>query len=213
MSKDNLAGELRAVCVLDPAIDRILTPIDKYAQTREPSLVRALPGQYLRWCVLQPLSVDDYMVVEGMPTPALKLRTAFMYSVQAIENWDGPGISLRPTRRIRSSDGSEHVIWSAEEMALIFARVGAAFIFEIGTVAYERAIQGNFQSGGVSYTLPLSSSEGLGRIARQLAEREALSSGTTPNERSQQSSTMTLQPSSAAACAAPAASGATAPAV
>lgn|SRR5574341_1064216 len=185
MAADDLISPLRAVCVLDPAIDRVLTPIDRYAETREPELVRELPGHRARWAMLEPLSVGDFMIVDGYPTAPMKLRRAFVYACRLIENFERPGEPLHPTRMVvNPEDGRERAVWTPEEEAAIFRRLGADFVYELGGLAYERATAGNFWGGSVSYTLPQSSVDGLARIARLLAARERALVGIQSSERS-----------------------------
>lgn len=181
---DDLVTPLRAVCVLDPAIDRIATAVERYAETRDPSLVVELPGRYALWCTLEPLSVPDFAAVDGAPTPSAKLLQAFRLSVRAIENFAGPGLALRPTLPRRMQGGAESTMWSDDELASVQRRVGMKFIYEIGALAYERAIEGNGWGGGVTYTLPQSSVQGLEQIARLLAAHERKSASIRSSERS-----------------------------
>jgi hypothetical protein len=176
MGQDDLISPLRAVSVLDPAIDRVATPINEYAETRDPDLVRLLPGARARWAVLEPLSMTDFAIIDGYSTSPLKLRGAFAHAVRSIEAFDGHE-RMNPSRMIRDEDGRERAVWSNAEMALIHTRLGGAFWYELGALAYERATAGNFWGGSASFTLPPSSEEGLERIKRQLAARAKVIAG------------------------------------
>ncbi len=209
---DSLVDPLRAVSVLDPAIDRVASRVVEYSETRDPALIVELPGARAFWCVVHPLSVAEFASVDSLPTGPTKLVQAFRLAVAAIENAGGPGIAMRPSRSHPREDGVDRPMWSDRDLAHVFHMLGAQFIYEIGQLAYERAIQGNGWSGSVSYTLPQSSLTGLAAIARQLAARERESASTARNASSASGPTPTPPRSSDAPTAADAPSGAAAPA-
>jgi hypothetical protein len=191
MFTDNPVETLRVVCVLDPAIDRAETPLTRYTETRDETLVRLLPGSLAFWCQLRPLDIGDFAAVDSTPTGPTKLIQAFRLACEGIENFEGPSLALRPSKMRGGGDGKERPIWGDAELERVYRRLGMAFVYEIGQVAYERATQGNGWGGSVCYTLPLSSVEGLGRIARQLAALARETAGTPSSEKSASDSTPT----------------------
>lgn len=203
---DDLVSPLRAVCVLDPALDRLAMDVARYAETRDPALVRELPGRRARWVILDPLSVGDFVIADGYPATSMKVRAAFRYAVREIHAFDGSE-RLHPKRLVVGEDGRERAVWTDEELDRIFHVLGAAFLYEIGSLAYERAVSGNFWGGSVPYTLPPSSAQGLTLIARLLAAQSQASAGTPSSAASASRSTPRSGASSDVDTAAPAASG------
>lgn len=189
MSIDNPAAPLRAVCVFDPAIDFELTPLRIYGETRAAELVAIVPGAHARWTTLRPLSVAEFMTADSMPSAPAKLLGAFRLACTEVENFTAPGESLFPTKSHRSPDGSERKVWSDADLQRLADApgLGLAFIYEMGGVAYERALQGNALSGSVYFTLPPSSELVLMRIERLHAARTQKTDGTRSNEGSARS--------------------------
>lgn len=168
---DDLISPLRAVCVLDPAIDRASSDMMRYARERDAGLIRELPGKRALWCTLRAFTVQDVMVIDGAPSAPMKARLAFYLGVVSIENWDGdkklcPGGDEHVMRR-----GRPLQVWSDAELDMIAARCGMQFLYELGHLAFERALAGNGWSGSALYTLPQSSVDGLVKIDRRLAEQ------------------------------------------
>lgn len=188
---DDLISPIRAVCVLDPGIDRAETPVHLYAETRAAGLVVPIPGAHLRWATMRPLTVGDFVAVDSMPTNPAKLLQAFRLSCESVENFSGPGVSLKPTKPHRLPDGRERMIWGDDDLQRLASELGLGFIYELGQVAYERAVAGNGWSGSVSYMLPQSSVHALALIELRLAEQNKANDGTRSSERSAESSTPT----------------------
>jgi hypothetical protein len=212
MAQDDLVSPLRVVSVLDPALDRVAMDVALYAETRDPALVRELPGQRARWVTLQPLTGSDALIVDCYSEQALKLKTAFVYSVACIENFERPTEHLRPTRVIATAGGGERFVWTDAEWESIFRVLNMKFVYEMGLLAIDRAFSKNFGGGCDFYTQPPFLSDELARIGRQLAARARRSAGTPSSAKSAPSSTTSSSPSSAAATAANAASGSAGPA-
>lgn len=175
---DDLVSPLRAVSVLDPAIDLSVTPVEVYAVSRAPDLVTLLPGMVAKWATLRPLSVGDFVAVESMPTSSMRGMQAFRLACSGVENLPASGTGLYPTKPHRLPNGTERMVWGDEELQRLSDALGMRWIIELGQVAYERADQGNALSGGGSFTLPLSSLHELRRIVHLHAARTAASDGT-----------------------------------
>lgn len=183
MDTDNLAAPLRAVCVFDPAIDLDVTPTALYAETRAPGLVTTRPGAHARWCVLRPLSVGDFIACDSMATPSVKVMQAFRLACERIENFAAPGVALEPRKPHRLPDGRERMIWGDEELQRVADQLGMAYIYELGNLAFERAVSGNALSGSGSYTLPPSSVLALERMLRLHAAQSPQTDGTLSSAR------------------------------
>lgn len=184
---DDLVSPIRAVCVLDPGIDRAETPVHLYAETRAAALVVPLPGAHLRWATMRPLTVGDFVAVDSMPTSPSKLLQAFRLSCEGVENFAAPGVALKPTKPHRMPDGRERMIWGDDDLQRLASELGLGFVYELGGVAYERAVAGNGWSGSVSYTLPQSSVHALALIELRLAEQSHGDGGTHSSEKSAES--------------------------
>ena len=189
MSADNPARPLRAVCVFDPAIDFDETPLRVYGETRAAELVTLRAGAHARWATLRPLDTAEFITADAAPSAGAKLLGAFRLACTEIENVVEPGISLFPTKSHRSPDGSERKVCSDSDLQRVADTpgLGLAFIYEMGGIAYERALQGNALSGSVFFTLPPSSELVLMRIERQHAARAQTTDGTRSNEGSARS--------------------------
>lgn len=214
--KDDLVSPLRAVCVLDPALDRAAMgeSFERYVLERDPDLVRALPGQHPRWAILRPLDPGEAATAEAQPGFTLGGQVsyacalaAFRLSCVRVENATAPGVALLPTGPSRRVDGQEAAVWSDEDLRTLTRELGGDFVHELGQLAYQRARAGKWWSGGVGYTLPRSSTHGLEQIARLLAARERASASTGSSERSAGASQNATPPSSDAGTAAAATAG------
>jgi hypothetical protein len=185
---DDLVSPLRAVSVMDPALDRASMDVERYAETRDPSLVREMPGRLARWAELEPLTFDQLAGVDSLPAPAAKLMQAFRLSCRGVHNLMAAGVAARPTEMVRQ--GQRDVpMWTSQDLQLIARELGAAYVYEIGTVAYERAVQGKAFGGSACYTLPQSSVHGLVQIARRLAAHASTTGGTISSAPSAPAST------------------------
>lgn len=214
---DDLVSELRAVCVMDDAIDRGESKVARYAETRDLSELTFLPGKAPLVFVLRPLSVMDFAACDALPSGETSLLRAFMVSVQRIEGLGtAPGgeliraadLAWVPTTRADDGSGGHRLVVSAAEVDLLGAALGVDWLYEIGSVAYERARLGKRLGGGAgSYTLPPSSALELSRIARQLAEQLEERRRTASNEGSATGSPPSSPPPSDAPTGAPAPAG------
>lgn len=184
MFVDPLVEPLRAVCVLDPAIDRGQTSMRDYVETRNPALIVELPGQSALWCIVRPLSVVDFGAIDSLGTEGAKLMRAFAVAVERIENFQAPGVAYEPTQRYVAADGRERAMWGQDELQRVANKCGVKFLYEIGLLAYQRALSGNGWSGSVRYMLPQSSEHELALIERLRAERARVTSGTSSSAKS-----------------------------
>lgn len=210
MELDDLVAPLRLVSVLDPAIDRAATDVQKYAETRDLSLVKTLPGSTARIYTVRALDVYDFSSAD-VGTATARLIRCFVLALEQIENWPVPGHVWTPSRRMDNGQGGDRVVMSDSELKALYHRLGARVIYEIAGVIYTRALEGNGQGGGVRYTLPPSSVEGLEEIARRLAEQARTSAGTTNSDASSSANqTPSVKASAAGTAADAAASGGTA---
>jgi len=165
---------------MDDAIDRTESKVAEYGRTRDLSCLVFEAGKTPIVFVLRPLSVVEFASCDACPTPASALLRAFMTSVQSIEGIGASpdGNLIRnarlvwvPTTRVDDGAGGQRYTVSEAEVNVLGAALGVDWLYEIGTVAYERAKLGKRIGGGVgSYTLPQSSAQELARIARRLAE-------------------------------------------
>lgn len=203
---DDLISPLKAVCVLDPAIDWTVSDVTSYVESRDLGRIQAKPGMTLTIAVLRALTVADFAQLDSLGSSQAKLLQAFRLACTAIENFRGPGTeALKPMTPIKRGRG-DLLVWGDDELEEVARRFGVRFIYELGNVAFERAVQGNAWGGGVSYTLPQSSVEGLGRIRFLSVESSPPEPGTSSSEAPLGSSTPTPGASSGAAGAASAAS-------
>lgn len=108
----------------DAAIDRAETPEWDYRTTRDPGLVRALPGQALTWFTLRPIPGDTAMHCRSFASPIAE-RVAFALACTACSDetlgpgdWTGEGIGRR-----------------VKEEALL--RLPDQLVMELGRVALE----------------------------------------------------------------------------
>lgn len=188
MFTDDLVSPLRVVSLRDEAIDWFamtregVTPRD-YAASRDQAAVRVLPGAHARWFTLLPLDTPTVGMVEECANDAAKLVRAFRYAVASVENFEGPGVALRPTLTIPWVNGTTRTIWNDAEIERLanFAG-GQRTIYEMGELAYERALEGNGRSGGALFTPPRYLEPVLERIERQLAEQARALAGTRSSE-------------------------------
>lgn len=188
--QDSLVGPLRVVSVLDPAIDLDATVVEVYRSTRTPDLVVTKPGHHAKWATVRPLTAGEFLAVDAQMHDAMKLKIAFQLACTSIENFEEPGIALRPTKSHKLPDGRETEVWADDEFQRIADRLGFRFVYEIGQIAYDRAVAGNGWSGSVSFTLPPSLElELLQRMRLHVAQSRVTdgtgSSGRSANESAQ----------------------------
>lgn len=157
--QDDLTRNKRVISVLDPAIDWSSAEVmGEYARTRDESLV-TLRQQTGAWAVVRPLTVGEFSAVDGVSGSG-KLVQAFRLACLEVENTPAAGLSVKPRGTARIG-GTDTAVWTDDELAVVARHYGARYLYEIGLVIYERALQGNAWGGGVLYTLPQSSLDGL----------------------------------------------------
>lgn len=211
---DDLVTNLRAVSVLDTALDREAMAVDEYAETRDPELVRLLPGMAARVVTLRPLQPAEVAGAEAMPGSSMgasvSLNTAmfaFRCAVVRIESFRHPGVAMEPTGPVTRIDDREYRFWNDSDIAAVQRGLGMAFIHEMGQLAFQRAMSGNFWGGSAAFTLPLSCTRALDLIALRRAALERRSASTGSSEPSAEGSTPEPQPSSGAGIGAGATAG------
>lgn len=157
---------LRLVSIADPALDwpemarahtgsesKYANAIQEYAQSRDPSMVREVPGQQLVWFTIRRLDAAVMDVVLSQDNDHYQHRTAFKYAVERIDNLtalDGtrkPRVEGEDERRV---DGVPVPYLSEKQMAWIAPQ----YLDEIGGVAFARSFLA--PTTGVSYPLPRS---------------------------------------------------------
>jgi hypothetical protein len=186
--RDSLVDTLPVVCTLDPAIDHVASDVIRYADTRDLTHLAYHAGQ-------QPIlfrlrSIGMHLMtqwVDATPSVPEKWRRAFQVSIAEIERYpdaDGPR-RLTPTHPLRLPKG-ELLTIGDDIIDEIAERLGGlSWIYEIGHVAYERALLGKaLRDGVLTWSLPPSSQAVLDRMMRLRAERirrraETISSGTS----------------------------------
>lgn len=129
-----LTDSIRVVSIsADTAIDRAKTPLLDYAETRDPALVVALPGEQVTWFTLRPISSDLTASVRTYQSP-LAEQTAFLVACEACsdpgvlppESWTGDGDG----RRLKGSAlrGLPDQIWM--ELGAVALRLGTLTVGE-----------------------------------------------------------------------------------
>lgn len=197
---DDLTKPVRVACSIDPGLDRDAMAGEAWADyldTRRQELVRELPGHAIRWAILRPLRPAEVAGADALPGSTMgasvSLNTAmfaFRCACVRIENFMQPGVALEPTGHLSKTDGVESRFWTDKDLEHVKNGLGMAYVHEIGQFAYQRAMAGNFLSGGVAYTLPLSSTRVLDQMQLRRAELQKRSGTTRSSERSVVESTL-----------------------
>lgn len=162
---DPLVRTIPVVLVTDPALS--LTPSERkrYGETRDPQMIRELPGQHAVRFMCRPLSSADVGAVESMTSPLRQIVLSFVFGVVEIQDSDelGPrhGARVVPTQKIGGRDAP---VWSDEQLDAIQDTYGRIAVYEIGTVVYERTLRGKAAGGSVPYTVPQLSLDELTRM-------------------------------------------------
>lgn len=173
--QDSLVRPIEVVSASDPALDMSASERRAYAESRDPSKIREVPGQRAVRYLARPLSVVDASVIDQRPSISDRVVWAFLLGCSEIHHADasGPrdGSRLVPTRSFDAQD-RKRMIWSDDELGAIQESFGRAVLYEIGGVIYERTLRGKAAGGSVPYTVPQSLLDELAVIeARQHAER------------------------------------------
>jgi hypothetical protein len=199
--RDDLVNALPVVCTLDPAIDHVASDVIKYADTRDLTRLAYVPGRQPIVFRLRPIGMHLMTQwVDATPSVPEKWRRAFQVSVREIERYpdvDGPR-RYHPTHPLRLPKGELLTIGDEEIDEMAERLGGQGWIYEIGHVAYERALLGKALSDGVlSWSLPPSSLAVLDRMMRQRAEQIRRRAATTSSAASRGDSGPTSAPPSA----------------
>lgn len=145
---------LRVVSVMDGALDRaaMAGEFGEYIRSRNPSLVRELPGARLTWFTLRriPPSVYQRYVMTAESEPE-RHRRAFLAGVDSISGWawseNGPLEDRVGTGRMRTATG-EIVCWTDGELE----HLPPAYIEEVGALVDMRSFLAGIGVG--SYPVP-----------------------------------------------------------
>lgn len=169
---DDLISNLRLVLSSDPALDLRAMDMRAYLETRDPAMVRLVPGTAPRWFEVRALdpfevaSVKSAVSAAGMVIPAIQC---------GLVSVSGPGFedgaAVRPTRDKEAPDGRRVGVWDPRDLDALFKRLGWNRLMEVALVIIERAEAGNVDGGGVRFTLPPQSQPVLARNAALRAEQ------------------------------------------
>lgn len=164
--QDDYVSPLRVVSGYDPALDDDKMDRKAYAATRDPSLVRELPGRKARWFVLSPLSVDDRLACDATPSAEAKFTRALIFGLASVEMTDESRVLL-PTKEM---PGRASLTWGNDDLATLIREFGMDVLYEIGVTIYARSGWGKgWACGAGSYPVPQALQYELDRIARQRA--------------------------------------------
>lgn len=202
--KDALVTDMRTVCTLDPAIDPVRSDLEKFAATRDLSLVAMRPGMRATVYTLRPIGTQMMSTwVDAAVSYPEKFRRAFQVAVREIADMphaQGAGVDpvWQPTQAMRTGAG-EVIVWSEDAIDEIAQRVDLAPIYEIGSIAYERAFLGKaLARGAASWSLPPSSRAVLDRMTSHRVAQILAAAQMDSAEKSPRSTDQSSEPSSAA---------------
>lgn len=163
--------KITVVSVLDPALDRRPVAaggmdIRRYQETRDPDLIKEIPGKHARRYLLRPLDTQDMDAVESSRVPS---RFGFQFALESVINFKGVyGSTWKPRTAIERNNEARFIVGDDEVSE---ASEGARkVVHELGAVAIERANVGFFLGGAVRFVPLRSLDEELERIARHLAD-------------------------------------------
>lgn len=167
---DSLVRDLEVVRVSDPALDMGLADRKKYGETRDPRLIRELPGQTAIRFKLRALTGLDADAIERVPSGGNQIAMAFRFACFEVVNLSmrGPSVGESVVPTLELSAGRR--IFSDDEYNALHALLGRRAIHEIGGIAYERLHEGKAAGGSVPFTVPQSSLAEAERLERQRAE-------------------------------------------
>lgn len=174
---------IEIVSCADPALDRRPVEqggmnVERYWETRDPALIKEIPGKHARRYVLRPLRSADMDAIEASKVPA---RFAFQFALERVINYRGvEGSPWTPSSTIERGQNALKVVGEDEiDDACEGARV---VIHEIGHVAITRASVGFTMADGVRFALPPSLADVLELLARRSVDtpgQTRLGTGTT----------------------------------
>lgn len=167
--RDDLVSVLRVACTHDDAVDWGATDVAAYVGSqstpgdRDPAHIVAKPGRAVTWFHLRPISAPAFASwPEAAAEPGVRWLRSFQFSVEAIDNLETPGVTWRPSTLVPDGvTGRERAIVGEQELEHVRLQLGLPWIYEVGKVAYQRALEGNIRGGGVAYTLPPTSHSAL----------------------------------------------------
>lgn len=184
MHVDSLVRPIEVVSAADPALDMGRADRIAYAESRDPALIRELPGEKAIRFVCRPLTASELVAVCSRAGAEGKALFAFAFAVTEIVHADltGPaeGRRILPTRLV---EHGRPRIWDDPEIDALQEMLGFALISEIGAFAFERAWLRKKKGSGHQralrpFTVPQSLLEELEWIERLRAAHQP----TTPEE-------------------------------
>lgn len=176
---DDLISNLRIVLSNDPALDLRAMNLRAYLETRDPALVRVVPGMQPRWFEIRALDPFEVAAVKSAVSAAGMVIPAIQCGLVSVT---GPGFddgtATRPTRDKEAPDGRRVGVWDPKDIDALFKRLGWNRLLEVALVIIERADAGNVDGGGVRFTLPPLSQPVLAQSDRLRAEQTREESAT-----------------------------------
>lgn len=168
MHVDSLVRPITVVCGGDLALDMSVSERRAYAESRDITKLRELPGKAAVRYVVRPLTVSQSTIVDQRVYMHERLLWCFMLACSEIQNadTDGPSVGRRmtPTRTV-DMGGAKVLMWDDRELDVIQEAFGRAAIYEIGAVIWERTLRGKAAGGSVPYTVPQSLLDELALLA------------------------------------------------
>lgn len=198
---DPIVEPIDIIVSFDPALDHERMDTDRYAITRDPSMVVERAGMTaIRWRC-QPLTASQFAQVDSASSINWKITNAFAFGCSEIINAPSPGLSIRPDATIPNGRGGDMRFWDDQALERVRHRYSLAAIYEVGSFVYERSLLvGNVWGGGVMrYTLPQSSRDALERIERLRAESSRRDAAMRISANQEQSSAPISEPKCGAA--------------
>ena len=141
--------------------------------SRDPRLVKVLPGKRATTFVLRPLRAFERVQCDSLPTAEARWLHALAYTLVRAEL--SPPLATEATATFPPAHGQP-----LDDLALDYLaeRVGVAALYEMGAVAYNRSKLGPF---GVAFApLPLTSAHALALSLQYLADTQEAEASRTP---------------------------------
>jgi len=177
---DSLVDDLQVVSIEDSALDMELSERRAYAESRNPSVIKVIPGKTAVTFVLRPLSYGEVVAVESQP-PASKAGMCFIFGVREIRHYPTPGQVTKPALRAPTKDDANRCIWNDDEMSTLMRKLGGRRIFEIGGIVHARALEGNGEGGSICFEPLRSSLDALQAIESRRVALQKSTAGETPS--------------------------------
>lgn len=164
---DKLVEPMTFVSVIDEALDMDAKDRERYAETRDLSLIREYPGERAMRFVLRPLSYSDKVHVDAIEAQGVRAALAFRKALLRIDFFDGSDETFAP--KVTDKDPLGHVVaqWDSRELEEV-ALICGGMVAEMGILAIRRAeVSGKaWRRGSISWPRPLWLWPEVERIAR-----------------------------------------------